>query len=78
MVKIKSAIKLRNQQDIVVYLDKEETMTMLNQFYDLCSGELTDNCFEISSPSDVSRVNDGILIKADEILSIQSATVHED
>lgn len=78
MVSIKSSIKLRNQQDIVVFLNKEETMLMLNQFYDLCSGELTDNCFEINSPSDASRLNDCILIKADEILSIQSVTVHEE
>jgi hypothetical protein len=78
MLKIKSSIKLRNQKDIVVYLDKENTMLMLNQFYDLCSGELTDNCFEISIPTEASRVNDCILIKADEILSVQSESIHEE
>jgi hypothetical protein len=69
----KVSITLKNQKDIVVYLDKQTSVNLVDQFYDLCSGQLDDNCFEIVSPTD--NGNEYILIKADEILYVQSKEV---
>ena len=69
----KVSITLKNQKDIVVYLDKQTSVNLVDQFYDLCSGQLDDNCFEIVSPTD--NGNEYILIKADEILYVQSKQV---
>ena len=75
MKKFKVTITLKNQKDIMVYLDKQGAVNLVDQFYDLCSGQLDDNCFEVVMPSDSG--NEYILIKADEILYVQSKEVFE-
>jgi len=75
MKKFKVTITLKNQKDIMVYLDKQGAVNLVDQFYDLCSGQLDDNCFEVVIPSD--NGNEYILIKADEILYVQSKEVFE-
>jgi len=75
MKKFKVTITLKNQKDILVYLDKQSAVNLVDQFYDLCSGQLDDNCFEIVIPND--HGNEYILIKADEILYVQSREVFE-
>jgi len=72
----KVSITLKNQKDIVVYLDKRSSVNLVDQFYDLCSGQLDDNCFEIVVPAD--NGNEYILIKADEILYVQSKEVGDE
>ena len=75
MKKFKVTITLKNQKDIMVYLDKQGAVNLVDQFYDLCSGQLDDNCFEVVIPSD--NGNEYILIKADEIFYVQSKEVFE-
>jgi len=76
MKKFKVTITLKNFKEILVYLDKQGAVNLVDQFYDLCSGDLDDNCFEVVIPS-ISG-NEYILIKADEILYVQSKEVLED
>ena len=73
MAKFKVTITLKNQKDILVYLDKQSAVNLVDQFYDLCSGQLDDNCFEVVVPN--HQGNEYILIKADEILYVQSKEV---
>ena len=75
MAKFKVTITLKNQKDILVYLDKQSAVNLVDQFYDLCSGQLDDNCFEVVMPTD--HGSEYILIKADEILYVQSKEVLE-
>ena len=60
--KFKVSITLKNQKDILVYLDKQSAVNLVDQFYDLCSGQLDDNCFEVVIPNE--HGNEYILIKA--------------
>ena len=76
MKKFKVTITLKNFKEILVYLDKQGAVNLVDQFYDLCSGDLDDNCFEVVILS-ISG-NEYILIKADEILYVQSKEVLED
>jgi len=76
MNRFKVTITLKNQKDILVYLDKRSSVNLVDQFYDLCSGQLDDNCFEVVIRND--HGNEYILIKADEILYVQSKEVFED
>jgi hypothetical protein len=75
MKSFKVTITLKNEKEIMVYLDKKYAENLVDQFYDLCSGQLDDNCFEIVSPSESG--NEYILIKADEILYVQSKEIAE-
>jgi len=75
MKKFKVIITLKNFKEILVYLDKQGAVNLVDQFYDLCSGDLDDNCFEVVIPS--ANGNEYILIKADEILYVQSKEVLE-
>ena len=76
MAKFKVTITLKNQKDILVYLDKQSAVNLVDQFYDLCSGQLDDNCFEVVIRND--NGNEYILIKAAEILYVQSKEFCED
>ena len=71
----KVTITLKNLKEILVYLDKQSAVNLVDQFYDLCSGQLDDNCFEVVMPTD--HGSEYILIKADEILYVQSKEVLE-
>lgn len=75
MKSFKVTITLKNEKEITVFLDKKAAENLVDQFYDLCSGQLDDNCFEIVSPC-ISG-NEYILIKADEILYVQSIVMDE-
>ena len=77
-MKTKVTITLKDHRDIVVYLDKQSSVKLIDQFYDLCSGELEDNCFEVIANSDHGK--EFLVIKADEILYVQTKVVsqHED
>ena len=75
MGKFKVTITLKNFKEILVYLDKQSAVNLVDQFYDLCSGQLDDNCFEVFIRNDSG--NEYILIKADEILYVQSKEVFE-
>jgi hypothetical protein len=77
-VKTKVTITLKDHRNIVVYLDKQSSVNLIDQFYDLCSGELEDNCFEVIVNSDHGK--EFVVIKADEILYVQTKVVsqHED
>ena len=76
MKNFKVSITLKNFKEVTVFLDKRHAVSLIDQFYDLCSGQLTDNCFEIMIKNDSE--NEYILIKADEILSIQSKEVFDE
>ena len=77
-MKTKVTITLKDHRNIVVYLDKQSSVNLIDQFYDLCSGELEDNCFEVIVNSDHGK--EFVVIKADEILYVQTKVVsqHED
>ena len=77
-MKTKGTITLKDHRNIVVYLDKQSSVNLIDQFYDLCSGELEDNCFEVIVNSDHGK--EFVVIKADEILYVQTKVVsqHED
>jgi hypothetical protein len=74
--KFKVTITLKNFKEILVYLDKQAAVNLVDQFYDLCSGHLDDNCFEVVVANE--KGNEYILIKADEILYVQSKEVEDE
>lgn len=64
-------IQLRtNVVNVVVEEDKAHEL--LDQFYDIVSEEITDNCFEIVSKNELD-ITETILVRASEIIYIKSA-----
>lgn len=63
-------ITTRSTKDISVHLSKREADDLIDQFYDLCSGNVRDNCFEITLKNDNGCV-EHTLIVASEIVSVQ-------
>lgn len=57
---------------INVIVEEEKANVLLDQFYDIVAGEITDNCFEIVSKNELD-VTETILVRASEIIYIKSA-----
>lgn len=70
----KTIISLKHR-DLVLYLNTQEANNLLDQFYDLCAGELSDNCLEVVSQFE--GVNETVLIRADEVLSVRCSDFQE-
>jgi hypothetical protein len=63
-------IHLRNDQDITVFLKKDSTTSLIDQIYDVFSGELSDNCIEVISDTDIGK--EVILLRADEVIYVKT------
>jgi len=63
-------IHLRNNQDITVFLKKDASTLLVDQIYDVFSGELSDNCIEVISDTDIGR--EVILLRADEVIYVKT------
>ncbi|MCW4040571.1 MAG: hypothetical protein NWE83_07445 [Candidatus Bathyarchaeota archaeon] len=72
--KISIALKDR---EISVYLSPNEARDLLDQFYEVFSGELTDNCVEIRSHEE-HGLSETILVKADQVLYVKVQSGGED
>ena len=51
-------------------VSKETAQKILDQFYDVVSGELNDNCLEVETFDQIGQ-KETVLIRASEILFIQ-------
>lgn len=69
-VKKKTIIFLKNSQEIHIYLSLADTNSLIDQIYNVFSGEFDDNCVEIVSDNEFGR--ETILLKADEILYVKT------
>lgn len=69
-IKNKTTIFLKNLQEIHVYLSLADTNSLIDQIYNVFSGEFDDNCVEISCETEFG--NETILLKADEILYVRT------
>jgi hypothetical protein len=69
-VKKKTIIFLKNSQEIHIYLSLADTNSLIDQIYNVFSGEFDDNCVEIVSDNELGR--ETILLKADEILYVKT------
>jgi hypothetical protein len=65
----KICIALKDSRSITVFLDKDSTQQLFDQFYEICSGNLQDNVVEVTTNDNCFE---STLIRADEILYIQS------
>lgn len=63
-------IHLKNFQTITIYLDKDRTIALIDQIYDVFSGELNDNCIEIITDTDLGK--EVVLLKADEVVYVRT------
>ena len=68
--KNKIVIFLKNSQEIHVYLSLSNTNSLIDQIYNVFSGEFDDNCIEIVSDNELGK--ETILLKADEILYVKT------
>lgn len=68
--KNKIVIFLKNSQEIHVYLSLANTNSLIDQIYNVFSGEFDDNCIEIVSDNELGK--ETILLKADEILYVKT------
>ena len=68
------SIALKEARSITVFLSDEETQHLLEQFYEVCSGELEDNVIEVITNANGYETT---LIKGDEIMYIQSMEEHD-
>ena len=69
--KYKVIIYLKNFQEIHLYLPLNETNALVDQIYNVFSGEFDDNCIEITN-KDSETAKEIILLKADEVLYIRT------
>lgn len=69
-IKKKTIIFLKNSQEIHIYLSLADTNSLIDQIYNVFSGEFDDNCVEIVSDNELGR--ETILLKADEILYVKT------
>ena len=69
--KYKVVIYLKNSQEIHLYLPHNETNALVDQIYNVFSGEFDDNCIEITN-KDNDTAKEVILLKADEVLYIRT------
>lgn len=69
-IKKKTIIFLKNSQEIHIYLSLADTNSLIDQIYNVFSGEFDDNCIEIVSDNELGR--ETILLKADEILYVKT------
>jgi hypothetical protein len=69
--KYKVVIYLKNSQEIHLYLPLNETNALVDQIYNVFSGEFDDNCIEITN-KDSDTAKEVILLKADEVLYIRT------
>ncbi len=54
----------------MLFLKKDAATALVDQIYDVFSGELTDNCIEVISDTDIGR--EVILLRADEVMYIKT------
>ena len=64
-------IYLKNSQEIHLYLPLNETNALVDQIYNVFSGEFDDNCIEITT-KDSDTAKEVVLLKADEVLYIRT------
>jgi hypothetical protein len=69
--KYKVVIYLKNSQEIHLYLPLNETNALVDQIYNVFSGEFDDNCIEITN-KDSDTAKEVVLLKADEVLYIRT------
>ena len=69
--KYKVIINLKNSQEIHLYLPLNETNALVDQIYNVFSGEFDDNCIEITN-KDSDTAKEVVLLKADEVLYIRT------
>jgi len=64
------SITLIRGQKLSFLTTEESSKQLLEQFYDICSGELSDNCFEVETFDELNK-KETLLIRASEISFIQ-------
>lgn len=69
--KYKVIIYLKNSQEIHLYIPLNETNALMDQIYNVFSGEFDDNCIEITN-QDSDTGKEVVLLKADEVLYIRT------
>lgn len=73
--KTKVTVVLRDRE-IAAYLDPLAAQRLIDQVYDVFSGEFDDNCIEIQSDNNGST--ETVLMKADEVIYVKSQEVLSD
>ena len=73
----KISIALKDNREVSVDLSPEEARDLLDQFYEVFSGGLTDNCIEIRSCGEYG-FSETILVKADQVLYVKEQSGGED
>lgn len=72
----KTSIILKNSdREISVFLSKDESQKLLDQIYNVFSGEFSDNCIEVLNYDKDHDSVETILLKADEVLYVKSQEV---
>jgi len=72
----KTSIVLKNSdREISVFLSKDESQKLLDQIYNVFSGEFSDNCIEVLNYDKDHDSVETILLKADEVLYVKSQEV---
>lgn len=69
MKRHKVIIAIRDATPIAVYLTTEKRDSLMDQFYEVCSGHLDDNVLEITTND---NCNETTLVRVEEILYIRS------
>lgn len=62
----KVEVCLKNSQKLNFFVTETAARSLLDQYYGICSGELTDNCLEVEAFDQMNR-KETILICASEI-----------
>lgn len=70
------SIALKDSKEIHIYLATEEAAKLLDQMYSIWSGELSDNCFEITGEHE-EGCSETILLRADQVIYCRSREVNE-
>lgn len=72
----KTSIILKNSdREISVFLSKDDSQKLLDQIYNVFSGEFNDNCIEVLNYDKDHDSVETILLKADEVLYVKSQEV---
>jgi len=72
MKKYKVSIVLKDRE-IVIFLSERSARDLIDQIYDVFSGEFDDNCIEVISDEVGSR--ETLIVKADEVIYVKTQEV---
>jgi hypothetical protein len=70
------SIALKDSKEMHIYLTSDEASKLLDQMYSIWSGELSDNCLEITGEYE-EGCSQTILVRADHIVYCVSRGVDE-